>query len=431
MTIRLPTASLLLPLLIASPMLSFGPYGFSLAEVLVVATGLFHVARLGFNVSIPPFILFYCLLLTVGRVTSLMNAPRFGVPVGLERLSFLYLLVLPILAYLVGRRSNRTMEAVSTSGMMQVVLVFVAVLAAAFPFLEADVKLAALYWFVPEQFLTLERHAKERFPGLGINSNLYAFMLCIILLFAFRAFLAAKAPLRVAVFAFVAIVSSSGRLAIVLALGGCLALWGSTWLASRRARGARTGRLIAYAAVVATVALAASFFFRERVEELLPKIVVLERFRELVSPDERIPVEFQQPSAVEERLIHWRLGMQRVALAPVMGIAPNLWVNSDTDVVLFSAPHNEFIFYWTAYGLFGLFAVVFLVFYLLFTNVIRRTGLVWVLVYGTLIAQMTFDGAFQSVRFVAFFFIIVGLNVTEWIAAGPAHARAAVRSAPG
>jgi O-antigen ligase/polysaccharide polymerase Wzy-like membrane protein len=421
MTLRRPSATLLIPLLIASPMLTLGPYGVSAGEVLVVLAGLLYLIDARTPVGLPTFVLIYLVLLTMGRLTSLANAPAWGIPVGVERISFLYLLCLPVLAYLAGVRSELDLEAIATTRLMVVIMSAVAIFAIAYPFLDVVTRKAVLIWFVPVQYLDSPRYDAPRFPGLGINANVYAFMVLVPFLFSLSAYLKGKASLAVPALTGLTILMTSGRIAMFCALlGGAALLW-SRWRSERRRRRAsgtrpvrRTRRLLVYVVALAIVGVALSSVFKEQLTDVWSKVVFVDRVRMLFDPQTAAITADGDLSELDVRFIHWRLGMQRVKLAPFLGIAPNIYVNSDTDVVLFSAPHNEFIFYWTAYGFLGLLATVYLVAALIFMNIRRRTGLTWLALYGALIVQMTFDGALQYVRFLAMFFVVVGLNVREW-----------------
>jgi hypothetical protein len=332
----------------------------------------------------------------------------------------LYLLCLPILAYLVGARSELDLEAISTTRLMVVIMSAVTIFAIAYPFLDVVARKAVLIWFVPVQYLDSPRYDAPRFPGLGINGNVYAFMVLVPFLFSLSAYLKGKASLVVIVLTGLTILMTSGRIAMFCALLGGAVIWWSRARSERRRRRAagtlpvrRTRRLLVYVVALAIVGVGLSSVFNEQLAGVWSKVVFVDRISMLFDPHKAAITADGDVSEMDIRFIHWRLGMERVKLAPFLGIAPNIYVNTDTDVVLFSAPHNEFIFYWTAYGFLGLLATAYLVAALIFMNIRRRTGPTWVALYGALIVQMMFDGALQYVRFLAMFFIIIGLNVRE------------------
>ena len=63
------------------------------------------------------------------------------------------------------------------------------------------------------------------------------------------------------------------------------------------------------------------------------------------------------------------------------------------------------------YGVAGMFAHIFLIGFLIRTNLRRKAELVWPLFYVALIFQMLFDAAFSGVRFYGLFFMLVGVNL--------------------
>lgn len=440
MTLKRPSLSFLIPLLLASPMLTLGQYGTSLGEILVLYAGVLCLLTTGWRIRLPGFLLLYLLLFTIGRITSLVNAPRWGIPVGIERISFVYVLGLPVLAYLVGRHSHEDPEQIMTGRTMAVFIGIVAVFAAAYPFLGTAARKVALYWFVVD-FETARYTYAPRFPGIGINGNIYCFMVFIVLMFSFRSYLKGRSSLFIPICAVVIIAAAAGVLMMFCAGAGCLVLWLGWYVEARRghARSVRrrllrvSRRLVKYIAAGAICLAAATFFFQDKLEELAPNLVFLARIDQYFVPhDGPRPSGEEDLSPMEGRLYHWRLGMERVKMAPLLGIATNIYEASDTEPLLFSAPHSEFIFYWTAFGFFGLLAMLWLVLYLIAANVRRKTGLVWVVIYLALVLQMTFDGAIQYVRFVGMLFMLIGLNVTQWQlkASAMAGTRARCRALP-
>jgi O-antigen ligase len=106
------------------------------------------------------------------------------------------------------------------------------------------------------------------------------------------------------------------------------------------------------------------------------------------------------------------MGVERVMLSPLFGI--KLSNKSDDDrIINFCCPHNEFIAYWTFMGTLGLLSYFILISSLIRKNKNSKNALFWYLLYFALIVQMFFDSAFQNVRFIPLFFILVGINISE------------------
>ena len=138
---------------------------------------------------------------------------------------------------------------------------------------------------------------------------------------------------------------------------------------------------------------------------ILDTTVVFRRFASLLNQLPGADV-----SGFEGRHELWGLGMERVRLAPIVGIVADRFTSSDTNTLYFTTPHNEFIAFWMFYGLAGLTAHILLIAGLIDRN-LRRREWMWVLFYTMLSVHMFYDAAFSAVRFQAMFFLIVGLNI--------------------
>lgn len=420
---KLLSARVLLPLLLASPMVALGQYGLSLGELLTVIAGaILLLAPGGRSARFPMMMYLYVAVFAMGWLTALDNAASWRITISIGRLSFLYLAGLPFLAYHVGRSSNDDVEQIVTGRVAVAILAVIALLGAAYPFMSPQIRqtLVGPFWVdadLPRISGGDYAGLDIRFPGLGINGNVYAFLVFSVLLFSFNAYLTRGTSKWVPAFAALAIVTLASKLVVVLSVTCCGALWLAKLVADRktlrtslRRRGVSPIRAVLYSGAIVIVGTAFRSQLADKVATAREALVVVERFADLVNggslSEERSPMEI--------RLYHWRLGLQRVALAPVRGIAPEPGLFSDTDPLYFQTPHNEFLYLWSAYGLCGLLAHVGLLTYLVVGNLRRHVSLVWILFYLALVAQMFLDGAFEYVRFVALFFLVVGLNFTLW-----------------
>jgi O-antigen ligase len=212
-----------------------------------------------------------------------------------------------------------------------------------------------------------------------------------------------------------------------MALAGCGTLWLASYVVERRRRVVRPARRpwtisrkSLYVLAFVAGALWLALRYTDELGALRYTYVLLDRLEELGETPPGVE------GALEGRLFHWGLGLERVQLAPLLGIAmPPPELTSEASALHYATPHNEFIFFWSAYGLFGLVAHLFLLGYLLVLNIRSRSGLPWILFYLSLIGQMFFDAAFQAVRFQVMFFLIAGLNIRHLLPLGKAKARIA------
>ena len=142
-------------------------------------------------------------------------------------------------------------------------------------------------------------------------------------------------------------------------------------------------------------------------KKIRDKIIILKNIITLIEHEQTDEI-----SALGNRFTLWRMGMERVNLAPFMGIKKSP-IYDDSKPITFCCPHNEFIAYWTFTGFLGLLAFVVLIVGLLFKNKNSYHGYYWNGFYIALTIQMLFDAAFQSTRFIPLFFLIVGMNLKE------------------
>lgn len=404
---RLFSAYFLLPLLLASPMVVLGPYGLSLAEIMVVMAGVLLWAQSPYSAPIPKVLLFYTCCFAIGWLTALSNAGNWGIVVGAERLSFLYLVGLPVLAYVVGRRSRWQLEEIVTSRYATAIMCIVGISAAAWPVLANEMRAAVFTYFWAD--IDAPRFRTVRFPGIGVNANVYSFVVLFFLVFSFHAYLKGKTSFLFSFAAFVVIFACASRLVVAMSILSCAALWWSKHRADRRSGAPRRRRTPltlrrreVFAALMIGAVLTVAIRYSDELQELRQWYIFVLRFEDA----------FVGEDPLEQRQHHWRLGMERVKLAPVRGISmPGPEQQDDAAPLLFAYPHNEYIYIWSAYGLFGLIAHIGLIGYLVVLNLRRKSEPPWIIVYLALSVQMVFDGAFASPRFLALFFIVVGLNV--------------------
>lgn len=417
-------ALICVPLLLAPPLFQLGPYGITLPEVIVTVAG--FGLLLAFSGPVPRFprvVIVYLILLVIGWLGSMYNAYDWSVPVGPSNVAFLYSPVLALLAYVAGRYSSRHLEEIVAHPFTKVVLVSVAVFAITYPFLSISTRQLAFALFVDNT--EMRRLASPRFPGIGINANMYAFMAYPIFLFGFNAYLAKRVSAVVPVAAGIIIVAAASRTVIGIMVLGALVLLASS-LRQVRARRRAPGRLfrqhrspksrrrimLVTASFVALLSVGVVYGAQVRTI-----FTIYDRIEELFGLGEHIG-----GGGLEGRREMWAMGMKRVGLAPVLGIPKDTEVGEiETNPLYFYTPHNEFIYFWSTFGIVGLFAHLYLIARCVLMNARARAELTWMLFYAGMAVQMAFDAVFQAPRTVVFVFLLVGLNFKYLASVRPAR----------
>ena len=410
------------PLMLAPPMAMIGPYGITLPEMLVWAAGsamfLFQTRPLP---AVHPVVVGYIALYLIGWLGALYNSFDWRIPIGVGNAAVFYSLGLAFFGAWVGRYSRYGLDEIVRHGVTKACVVAVAVFALVYPFLPVDQRQLLLAPFINDHFLT--RLASPRFPGVGINGNSYSFMVFAVFLFAADNYLRKRISWIYPLAALLIIVACASRTVTGLALLAAIALI-LRYLRRRRplthGAGSHAPRTRLRAAVAATGILllaGSAIAYGSKVRDLY---TLYGQFEELIAGTEQRGLKGRQEL--------WATGVERVKLAPALGIPKHPAIEDDLVPLYSYAPHNEFLYFWSALGVAGMLAHAGLLLYLLFRNLRARADLTWVLLYFGIIVQMTFDAVFQGTRVVAFVFILIGLNLkylTERKQASRSPARAA------
>ena len=396
------TALLCVPLTLAPPMVTLGQYGITLPEVLVLMAGavlLFVQARLA------PFMVIYLLLFIAGWLGSLYNSFAWGIPIGPNNLAFFYTyLALALCGYAVGRASTNDLREIATSRITVVVITFVGLFAAAYPFMSEGMRRLVMAPFINELFLS--RLTSPRFPGIGLNGNVYSFMVYVLYCFALNLFLQRRASWIVPAAGFVIVLASAGRTMTALVVGATLVLL----LSNARRWDLKRGRAL----------LAAAFPSRLRVFTVAGAIVAIAiaaiiygaQAREVFTLYARFQDMFGggEYSGLATRTDVWSIGVARLKLSWVFGIPVDPGRMDADNPLYFYTPHNEFIQLWTTFGILALLAHLYLIGRMVIANWRAKVETPWYLLYGGMLVQMMVDSVFSGPRAIAFFFMIIGLN---------------------
>jgi hypothetical protein len=320
-------------------------------------------------------------------------------------------MVLAIGGYYLGYQFYQSADAIVKHNVFQVVIIGLAVLAALYPFLSYERRFALLRFFYAGGAEEISRLHSPRFPGLGVNANVYSFMVFTLLLFAFDAYIRRVVSGLIPLLAFIVILMASSKLVISLAVVCCLLILARRLVSIRILKTGVSAILLSQRALSVAFGLLlllfGAFVYLTQTSagnQIMQTVATVDRFSKAFG-------DAQSESSFDTRYELWNMGLERVRLAPVLGIVRHRFLEDDYVPLLFGFPHNEFIAEWMFYGVTGMFAHIFLLCGLIITNLRRRSALVWPLLYAALITQMFFDGALEYVRFYAMFFVLVGLNV--------------------
>jgi hypothetical protein len=386
-----------------TPYLFIGRVGITWFEILLVTAFAFELIRKG---AIPkqPIILIYALLLLVGYFIALINADiNFNIDAKFGDLKILYWLLLAILGAHFGYSHYQSIWEVGQSRPFKLVIVILGCFIGSYPFLSNEIRELVMrnYYHPDIDSGALGRIYVARFPGLGVNANTFAFMMLISYYISVKSAFEKKISWIYPLASMVSIVILGSKTNFILAL----LLTANIFYFSTISSKIKIKTLASFAIFLST---AMFFFFLTNIgRELQDNIVLINRLMSLT--EARSEYEFDP---IENRLTHWKMGMERVGLAPFAGIA--ISSNSDDSLpVNFCCPHNEFIAFWTFTGILGLLAYIILICGLIIKNKRSPNGYFWIGLYFALFIQMFFDSVFQSTRFLPIMFVMIGLNLRE------------------
>ena len=390
------------PLFIFSPMINLGTFGFTLAEILTFFFGLLLMFLRNENFRLPPILFIFFTLIFVGRIGALINTFQYNLPFNYTKFIFLFLLFVMIISYNIGRNSQISINQIFSSRMTKLIIIFTLTLCVLYVFSEVSTRERMLHIFT-QKGADLIRLNSPRFPGLGINGNIYSYIIVIFLIFSVKNYfedqLSIIFPLSCMLILLIIASKTSIASSLIVLLSFAIIYYFKRDEASKKYR--KKSRIIFSSILLLGILLIiGSIYFSEY-------ITIINRFDELLSNTEEI-------NSLNTRQQLWSMGMERVWMSPLLGIdIVQSDLLSEVNLLYFGAPHNEFIFYWMTLGLLGLLGYVALLISMLIKNIYKKIRIEWVLLYMTLIIQMIFDGALQQLRFQFIFFILIGLNLKE------------------
>ena len=381
-------------------MLTLGGFGLTIAEILTFFTGAVLMGSKG-AIKFPAILILFIFLTVLGRIGAFVNSLDYNIPINYAKIVFLFIIVVQVISYYIGRYSTISFDEIIVSRFAKVVFAVLAVFSLIYIVSDFDTRVRLLTLFFPKG-MDFARFNSPRFPGLGINANIYSFIVFMFLVLSVRTYLANKTNFLIPFLSIVVILSVTSKTTIIVSMIALLFLSiyyyirkTSTILTKSKAK-----RITTTMTLVGFLIVFASPFFSEY-------IIIFQRFDELLGNSENI-------NSLDDRFEIWQLGIERIKLAPIFGIdVVQANLVSDTIPLYFATPHNEFLYYWMSLGIAGLLAYSILLIYLVWINLFPKIRIEWIIIYSALMIQMLFDGAFQTLRFQFVFFIFLGLNFRE------------------
>ena len=399
----------LFPLALVTPYVFLGPYGVTLFELLIVAYFFWSTMKSEQRkIFLPQVMKVYLLLFFLGWLGATLNGSlNWDITVGLPDLKFFYYFLLAVAGYNLGYRYYCSLESIFSSKVFQWMMITLLLFILIYPYLSYAQRFSVLQFFYPPNLPAdkLVRFYYTRFPGLGVNANVYAFMLYTVFLFCFEVYLQ-KGRLRLILLGlFFAILVTGSKSILMLSIASILTLLLGSYSLLQLKYAKRIFSV--FMLLILLVSLLTSFLKLTTMgQDLLEHISVFQRISKVVDDDNSVGNQ-----AVQGRFILWGMGMERVELAPILGIIPDRYRAPDNNALYFATPHNEFIAFWMFYGLLGMLAHMVLLVGLFVMNLGYRNSLAWSIYYIVLAVFMTCDAAFSSVRFQPLFFMLVGMNM--------------------
>jgi hypothetical protein len=405
----------LLPFNLVTPYIFIFGVGLSVFEILIFIS----VFSLVINgrikaVEAPRVLLIFLFLFILGNIGSALNGLRWGIPFGAYELLLIgYKVALVWCAFQVGYYYRQSMFKIISSKYFFILVLVLSAFAVTYPFLNPDQRYAVMkIFYLPGNLKGISRLLDPRFPGLGINANVYSFIVYSFFLFSLNFFFKHKTSWLLSFLLFLIILTAGSKTVVAMCVFSFLVILSvhGVKIHSKNLRLIFSKRIfkISFLIGVILILFIVFLFSIEGGKFIYQSIVIFERFEDVL-----FNADSGKIGSFSGRFILWEMGLERVKLAPFFGIALHRFIIIDSVPLYFSTSHNEFINLWMDMGLLGLLAHCFIIFYAIRINIKNRTGIVWILFYFSLIIQMFFDGAFEYIRFLPMWFMIFSLNLSE------------------
>ena len=397
-------------LLFLTPYIGISNYGITLLEIVaflfLITLPLINQGKL---IKIPNILLFYFILYTLGFIGATINsALNWGVPFTLSNLNFFYKIVIAISSYFLGvyfiKYFQEKKVDIFSNLIVKITIFLILLMVLTWPLLSYELRIKIYQSFFPQQQGGLGGLKSLRFPGPGINNNSYSFFINVLFVMSVNSWINKTCKYYIPLFLFIIILALASKLAAGSALIALIFLL----LKKIKANGYNLKKRPLYLLSLISV-LTLILIYIVSIPEISDKIsesfTILRRIELLSSTNKNI-----DPSGASERYELWELGIQRVKLAPLLGIVKNpLVLDSEVNIVNFANPHNEFIRIWMFYGFLGMFSWIALIAYFLWLNW-KLNSFDFFIIWILFVMFMMYDGGIDNPRFLVFLFFIFGWN---------------------
>jgi hypothetical protein len=390
--------SFLIPFALVTPYLFIGLVGITWFEILLTTTFIAIVTKKRLFPR-KPIIIIFAVLLFSGYFIAVFNADfNFNIPFKFRDLKIFYWLLLAFSGFYFGYRNYQDIVKIGQSRTFKSTMIVLGLFAGGYPFLSDEIRalVMRLYSNPDIPINSIGRIYTSRFPGLGVNANIYGFMLLIMYYIALKSAFEKKISWIFPLISLICLVTNGSKTIFFLALVLSANIFYFSPISLSK-------KIKIIANVVLVLSALIFFLFTSDLSSnyvLIPKVISLTKWGGV------------KANPIEDRISLWKMGMARVELSPFAGITKSP-TPSDYYVVHFSNPHNEFIAYWTFTGFLGLAAFVILLVGLIIQNRRSKQAHFWIGLYLALCFQMLFDAAFQATRFIPLIFLLIGLNLRE------------------
>lgn len=403
---------LILPFALIAPVVSVAGYGLRLSDIVIILLGGYFAVTVAKGVRLPKFVVVFFIMWTAAWALANINGLQYGVNFDLSDFNFFYRLLFLTAALLIGLLSTESIDRVF-NGPFAVTCYFAILGICVFYYFAGEYDRVQLLKPFVVNYQRLGQHVQSwQFPGLGNGRNSYTASILMVFIFTFyRAFRYRRGyivPLALAA----VIMFSGGRRAIAQLVFDAFVI-------------------IFYVSVLAQETRALYFHGdglavrRERIPQLLALFLFVVGGGVALSQvkiGEQVGMRFvilvsdtrTGESGIVRRLINMQGGLDRIAVAPVLGVPRVRGADKAFPHILeFSYPHNEFLVIWMFFGLLGLSAFLYLLSALFYLNYKYHLDIRWPLAYFGIIVQMLVDIAFFDYQIATILFLIIGLNVRE------------------
>lgn len=382
-------------------MINAGGFGFTVAEIFTFFYACSYLVLNRRTFKLPHVLYLFFIIICIARLGAFANSIKFDIPIDYTKLVFLLVILIQVSSFNVAKNSTITFDEILTTRYAKYVIGSAFMLALVYTISGTDLraKLMAPFWPGGD----FARLVAPRFPGLGMNANIYAYFVFIFLVFSLKNYFTSKSNFTIPFFCLALIIFCASKTILILATLAMLSFPVYYFLWSNRVT-ERKARKRAFVVLCVAFGLGIIGVIVSQNETITDYVIVLRRLDGLLN----------NSTDLDDRYLNWRLGMERVWLAPVFGIdiVPGKMV-SDTIPLFYANPHNEFIFYWMSLGILGLISYPIIIIYFMLKNLLAKLNIVWVFLFFSLLLQMLFDGAFEYFRFQFFFFLLIGLNFRD------------------